>query len=179
MLEAGLELDREIARKLNGDVKPRPAPYSTSDTAAGRLLRRLAADGTTSSVEFADGQWYCTLWRGEPGTGHRLSLGSGPARPLAIVRAVLLARLEAGEPIPAGDGHRLFLRGFGRPADSGSGCRTCGAELPVRARRQTARLCGVCSWNRIKNRFRPQTPPADALAAASAAAPFSPAAGDP
>ncbi len=160
MLEAGLELDRELARKLNGDVKPRPAPYSTSDTAAGRLLRRLAADGTTSGIEFADGQWYCTLWRGEPGRGRRLSLGSGSTRPLAIARAVLHARLEAGEPVPARDAHRLLLRGFARSAEGGSLCRTCGVELPIRARRQTARLCGVCSWNRIKQGGRTEAPPA-------------------
>ena len=160
MLEPGLELDREIARKLTGDVKPRPAPYSTSDTAAGRLLRRLAADGTTSSLEAADGQWYCTLWRGEPVTGCRLSVGSGSTRPLAIARAVLHARLEAGEPVRASDAHRLLLRGFARSPADGSPCGSCGAELPVRARRQTARLCAVCSWNRTKQRFRSDASPA-------------------
>ncbi len=160
MLDAGIELDRALARKLNGDVKPRPAPYSTSDTAAGRLLRRLAADGTTSSLEVAGEHWYCTLWRGEPGTGRRIATGSGATRPLAIARAVLHARLETGEPVRASDAHRLLLRGIARPAEGASTCRSCGTELPVRARRQTARLCGVCSWKRIKNRFRPDALPA-------------------
>ncbi|MDQ2870423.1 MAG: hypothetical protein M3S32_06755 [Acidobacteriota bacterium] len=160
MLDAGLELDREIARKLNGDVKPRPAPYSTSDTAAGRLLRRLAMDGIASTVEALDGQWYCTLWRGAAGRGGRLSTGSGPTRPLAIARAVLHGRLEAGEPVRASDAHRLLLRGFARPAEGRSSCSCCGVELPVRARRRTERFCGVCSWNRTKSRLDARDSPA-------------------
>ncbi|MEO8189752.1 MAG: hypothetical protein ABI682_05380 [Acidobacteriota bacterium] len=160
MLDAGIELDRALARKLNGDVKPRPAPYSTSDTAARRLLRRLAADGTTSTLELAQDQWYCTLWSGEPGTGRRIATGSGSSRPLAIARAVLHARLETGDPVRAGDAHRLLLRGIARSAEGASTCRSCETELPIRARRQTSRLCGVCSWKRIKNRFEPGASPA-------------------
>lgn len=160
MLEPGVELDREIARKLNGEVKPRPAPYSTSETAAGRLLRRLAADGTTSTLEVFDGQWHCTLRRGEPGGARRrVSIGSGSTRPLAIARAVLRAPLEASEPVRAGEAHRLLLRGFARAEQGGFPCRTCGQELPVRTRRQMGRQCAVCSWKRMKVRSQAITPP--------------------
>ncbi|MCA1579915.1 MAG: hypothetical protein LC796_00705 [Acidobacteria bacterium] len=117
-------------------------------------------DGITATIEAADGQWYCTLRRGAGGKGGRLSTGSGSTRPLAIARAVLNGRLEAGEPVPASDAHRLLLRGFARRAEGPSACSSCGSELPVRARPRTHSLCGVCSWNRTKHRLHAQDSPA-------------------
>jgi len=163
VLPPGPEMDREIARKLNGDVKTRPARYSTSETAALRLLRRLGRDGMPSTVEHTASAWYCTIWRGPEHSGERLSTGSGETRAAAIGRAVLNATFDAGAPVRANDTHPLLARGLGRPPAARTPiCRTCGVDLPLRHRSGVSRYCGVCSWNRIKERFQaPRAQPAD------------------
>ena len=154
MLAAGPEMDREIARKLNGDAKPRPAAYSTSETAAERVLRRLRRDGLASTVEFKRGAWHCTIWRGPSASGEPIAVGIGETRPLAVGRAVLNATFETGAPVRANNAHPLFAKGIARPPQGGlPRCRTCGVDLPIRARTRLRRYCGVCSWNRIKERF--------------------------
>jgi hypothetical protein len=156
-------MDRQIARKLNGDVKARPARYSTSETAALRLLRRLGRDGMPSSVEHTTSSWNCTIWRGPERSGKRLSRGSGETRALAIGRAVLNATFDPGEPIRAADAHPLLARGLGRPpAAQVPTCGTCGIDLHLRHRSGISRYCGVCSWNRMRERFQaPRVRPAD------------------
>jgi hypothetical protein len=163
MLLPGPEMDRQIARKLNGDVKSRPAAYSTSETAAERLLRRLAREGMPATLEAEGSRWYCTIWRREAWSGERVSNGSGETRAAAVARAVLNASFEACAPIPANDAHPILARGLGRATPSGREtplCRTCGIDLPIRHRSGIHRYCGVCSWNRIKARFPEQPRPA-------------------
>lgn len=151
-------MDREIARKLNGDVKARPAAYSTNETAAARLLRRLARDGMPATVETEASGWRCTIWRGTPGRGQRIAVGAGETRTAAIARAVLAVKLDPGAPVRSNDTHPILARGIARPpAEKIPECRACGVELPHRHRSGIHRYCGVCSWNRIKERF--QAPP--------------------
>jgi hypothetical protein len=162
MLVPGPEMDRQIARKINGDVKSRPAAYSTNETAARRLLRRLARDGMPSTVELDGGRWYCTLFRGPAGGGERVSSGSGRTRAGAIARAVLNASFDPGTPIRANDTHPILARGLARPPPGRDAprCRACDVELPLRRRTAVNRYCGVCAWKRIKDRFRPAPRPA-------------------
>lgn len=147
-------MDCEIARKINGDAKSRPAPYSTSETAAHRLLRRLAREGLESTVEQSEGSFYCTIRRQTEGGSQRVATGSGETRPLAVARAVLNATLDPGAPVRSNNAHPVLAREIARIGADAPTCRTCGIDLPLRTRTRAVRYCGVCSWNRIKDRLR-------------------------
>jgi hypothetical protein len=160
---AGAELDRLIERKLNGDAKKRTPPYSTSEKAANRLLRRLEMQDMPCTIEQIDGVWYCTFWIAFPGSRERLSTGSGETRPLAIARAVMNARLGMDAGLSArtrGESSRVHWAHLAASLDPGTRtCAECGASLPSRNREASNVYCTVCSW-RVSRR---------ASAAASAA----------
>jgi hypothetical protein len=104
--EPGSALDRQIARQLDGMRHGRePAPYSTDEGAALRLVERLGACGISPEFEQDDEQWYCVfrLARADGGAGERVASGSATTRALAICRAVLNLPLT-------GTGSRLRLR---------------------------------------------------------------------
>ena len=148
--EAGPDLDRQIERKLNGDAKKKTPPYSTSEKAASRLLRRLEMQEMPCTVEQIDSTWYCTLWIVLPKGRERLATGSGETRALAVARAVMNARLGMGATLSTtGDAvSRRVLWATGSPAPSGATmtCEGCGVSLPTRNREASNRFCTVCSW---------------------------------
>lgn len=146
---AGPELDRQIERKLNGDAKKKTPPYSTSEKAANRLLRRLEMQDMPCTIEEIDGVWFCTFWIILPGSRERLSTGSGETRALAIARAVMNARLGMGASLSSAAesvSSRLHWAHSGGAADASRTCDGCGAELPSRNREAANRFCTVCSW---------------------------------
>jgi hypothetical protein len=150
MIDAGPDLDRQIERKLNGDAKKKTPPYSTSEKAASRLLRRLEMQEMPCTVEQIESTWYCTLWIVLPKGRERLATGSGETRALAVARAVMNARLGMGATLSVtGDAvsHRV-LWATGSPAPSGATmtCEGCGVSLPTRNREASNRFCTVCSW---------------------------------
>jgi len=146
--EAGPELDRQIERKLNGDAKKKTPPYSTSEKAANRLLRRLELQDMPSTIEEIDSVWYCTFWIVFQNCRERLSTGSGETRALAIARAVMNARLGMGGRLSPSDGvARLHWSHVGSaPAAAAPLCAGCGVALPTRNREASNRFCSVCSW---------------------------------
>ncbi len=152
MNDAGPDLDRKIERKLNGDAKKRTPPYSTSEKAANRLLRRLEMQDMPCSIEQIDGIWYCTFWIVFENSRERLSTGSGETRALAIARAVMNARLGMGASLSSGSiegaSRRLqwSLSNSGGDGDAAPECAGCGVALPTRNREATNRFCTVCSW---------------------------------
>ena len=104
--ESGPDLDRRIARRIDG---PRslgePPPRSTDDSAADALLERLGETGITVTLENDGDFWYCVFRAPRPfdAVPERIASGSAPIRPLAICRAVLNLPLS-------GSGKRLRLR---------------------------------------------------------------------
>lgn len=104
--ESGPALDRRIARLIDG-VRNDAAPpqYSTEESQAADLVRRLEAQGITAIIEQDADSWYCVFWAPRPGDGtkERVASGGAAARPLAICRAVLNLPLS-------GAGKRLRLR---------------------------------------------------------------------
>lgn len=157
--DAGPDLDRQIERKLNGDAKKKTPPYSTSEKAANRLLRRLEMQDMPCSVEQIDGVWYCTFWIVFESSRERLSTGSGETRELAIARAVMNARLGMGASLSSGpveDASRRLQRSLSSTATPGQPapeCAGCGVELPTRNREATNRFCTVCSWRAGKRQI--------------------------
>jgi hypothetical protein len=150
MIDAGPDLDRQIERKLNGDAKKKTPPYSTSEKAASRLLRRLEMQEMPCTVEQIDSTWYCTLWIVLPKGRERLATGSGETRALAVARAVMNARLGMGATLSAtGEAvSRRVLWATGGPAPSSATmtCEGCGVSLATRNREASNRFCTVCSW---------------------------------
>lgn len=151
--DAGPELDRQIERKLNGDAKKKTPPYSTSEKAANRLLRRLELQDMPSSIEEIDSVWYCTFWVVFRDSRERLSTGSGKTRALAIARAVMNARLGMGGRLSPSDGvARLHWSQVGSaPTGAEPSCAGCGVALPARNREASNRFCSVCSWRAGKS----------------------------
>lgn len=147
LIGPGPDLDRQIERKLNGDAKKKTPPYSTSEKAANRLLRRLEMQDMPCSVEEIDGTWYCTFWVVLPTGRERISTGSGETRALAIARAVMNARLGMGANLSAvvGGLSRRAHWAHG-PLETSRCCDGCGVELATRNREAASRLCTVCSW---------------------------------
>ena len=149
--DPGPELDRLIERKLNGDAKKKTPPYSTSEKAANRLLRRLEMQDMPCSLEEIDGVWYCTFWVVFADRRERLSTGSGETRALAIARAVMNARLGMGASLSASTPDvtsRMLWAQSSNPAplDATPTCAGCGVSLPTRNREAANRFCTVCSW---------------------------------
>ncbi|HEY6051168.1 MAG TPA: hypothetical protein VIZ58_07955, partial [Thermoanaerobaculia bacterium] len=149
--DPGPELDRLIERKLNGDAKKKTPPYSTSEKAANRLLRRLEMQDMPCSLEEIDGVWYCTFWVVFADRRERLSTGSGETRALAIARAVMNARLGMGASLSASapdvTSRMLWTQGTGTSSpESAAKCAGCGVSLPTRNREAANRFCTVCSW---------------------------------
>src|SRR5450432_4241236 len=131
LIGPGPDLDRQIERKLNGDAKKRTPPYSTSEKAASRLVRRLDLQDMPCSIEEIDGVWFCTLWIVFGSSRERLSTGSGETRALAIARAVLNARLgmEGGLPPPRGEVSARMMRPHAPPRrteGASTACASCG-----------------------------------------------------
>jgi hypothetical protein len=157
MIDAGPDLDRQIERKLNGDAKKKTPPYSTSEKAASRLLRRLEMQEMPCTVEQIDSTWYCTLWIVLPKGRERLATGSGETRALAVARAVMNARLGMGATLSAtGEAvSRRVLWATGSPAGPQATitCEGCGVSLPTRNREAANRFCTVCSWRAGRNRI--------------------------
>lgn len=164
MLEgAGPVLDRLIERKLNGDAKKRTPPYSTSDKAASRLVRRLELQDVPSTIQEIDGVWYCTLWIVFGTTRERLSTGSGETRALAIARAVVNARLGMGPSLSNPAESAVSRVGWPRvtvPSVERT-CAGCGVALSSRNREAANLYCTVCSWRASRRQAAPK-PPADA-----------------
>jgi hypothetical protein len=79
--------------------------YSTEESPAADLVRRLENQGITAAIEQDADSWYCVFWAARPGDGtkERIASGSAEARPLAVCRAVLNLPL-------VGTGKRLRLR---------------------------------------------------------------------
>ena len=148
LLGPGPDLDRQIERKLNGDAKKRTPPYSTSEKAASRLLRRLEMQDMPASVEEVDGNWFCTFWVVFDGIRERLATGSGETRALAIARAVMNARLGMGASIssPNTAPPTRWTRSLATSSLETRACDGCGADLPGRNRETANRYCTVCSW---------------------------------
>jgi hypothetical protein len=159
--DPGPELDRLIERKLNGDAKKKTPPYSTSEKAANRLLRRLEMQDMPCSLEAIDGIWYCTFWVVFGDRRERLSTGSGETRALAIARAVMNARLGMGASLSAASDmtSRLLWSSAAASASSDSApvCAGCGVSLPTRNREATNRFCTVCSWRSGKEMLAGKT----------------------
>jgi hypothetical protein len=161
LLEAGPDLDRLIERKLNGDAKKRTPPYSTSEKAANRLLRRLELQDMPSSVERIDDVWYATFWIVSGDSRERLSTGSGETRALAIARAVHNARLgmDASLSSTRSDAtSRVHWSRVGGVAEA-KVCASCGAALSNRNREASNLHCTVCSWrtSRASTRSKPRS----------------------
>jgi len=157
MIDAGPDLDRLIERKLNGDAKKRTPPYSTSEKAANRLLRRLEMQDMPCTIEHVDGMWYCIFWVQSDRSRERLATGSGETRALAIARAVLNARLGMG---PVGrtrsDEDVSWRREWPRFAGTSTEerlCAGCGVGLPNRNREAANRYCSVCSWRTARDKM--------------------------
>lgn len=149
MNSAGPELDRQIEKKLNGDAKKKTPPYSTSEKAANRLLRRLEMQDMPCTIEEIEGAWFCTFWILLQNGRERLSTGSGETRALAIARAVMNARLGMGASLSAGpDGmsHRVHWTHSAATPEAPRSCAGCGADLPTRNREAANRFCTVCAW---------------------------------
>jgi hypothetical protein len=149
--DPGPELDRLIERKLNGDAKKKTPPYSTSEKAANRLLRRLEMQDMPCSLEEIEGIWYCTFWIVFGDRRERLSTGSGETRALAIARAVMNARLGMGASLSAATPDMTSRMLWSHVAASSSSdaaptCAGCGVSLPTRNREAMNRFCTVCSW---------------------------------
>jgi hypothetical protein len=149
--DPGPELDRLIERKLNGDAKKKTPPYSTSEKAANRLLRRLEMQDMPCSLEEIGGIWYCTFWIVFADRRERLSTGSGDTRALAIARAVMNARLGMGASLSAATpdvtSRMLWAQGSGNSSvEPAPTCAGCGVSLPTRNREAANRFCTVCSW---------------------------------
>jgi hypothetical protein len=152
LTRAGPDLDRQIERKLNGDAKKRTPPYSTSEKAANRLLRRLELQDMPCTVELIDAVWFCTFWTAVADSRERLSTGSGETRALAIARAVMNARLGMNSSLSKnGDqvSNRVHWGHVSRTAEVES-CDVCGAALPARHRESPQRLCSVCAWREAR-----------------------------
>ncbi|MEP6802827.1 MAG: hypothetical protein ABJC07_12845 [Acidobacteriota bacterium] len=146
---AGPDLDRQIEKKLNGDAKKKTPPYSTSEKAANRLIRRLEMQDMPCTLEEIDGAWFCTFWVLLPGGRERLSTGSGETRALAIARAVMNARLGMGASLsaaPGGISNRVLWGHSAGAPEAFRPCAGCGADLPARNREAINRFCTVCSW---------------------------------
>ena len=149
--DPGPELDRLIERKLNGDAKKKTPPYSTSEKAANRLLRRLEMQDMPCSLEEIEGIWYCTFWVVFANRRERLSTGSGETRALAIARAVMNARLGMGASLSATTpditSRMLWSQSSaGSALETAPTCAGCGVSLPTRNREAANRFCTVCSW---------------------------------
>ena len=154
MNEAGPDLDRQIERKLNGDAKKKTPPYSTSEKAASRLLRRLEMQDMPCSIEQIDGVWYCTFWI-VLDSRERLATGSGETRALAIARAVMNARLGMGTASPAKSDEmsRRIHWATGERAPRRRGvvdARAAASRFLRVSAKRTNRLCTVCSWRKAK-----------------------------
>lgn len=157
LLDAGPDLDRQIERKLNGDAKKRTPPYSTSEKAASRLLRRLEMQDMPCTIDQIDELWYCTFWTLtiESNSRERLSTGSGETRALAVARAVLNARLGMGPSLavsasaPMRRAQWLQVTGAAPEAEA-TECSSCGANLPTRNRAGANRYCAVCAWRKAR-----------------------------
>jgi hypothetical protein len=144
----GPELDAALAIALYGEKKSRLVPYSTSETAASRLLSSLRRNFQIEAVIERSGDlWHCRL-AGRNGT---IATGTGGTRPLAIARAAVNSNpkllhppLEPGraaDPLPPG----------ARDAPVRELCLTCGR--PVRSlKAASAPLCNVCRWHRTNAR---------------------------
>jgi hypothetical protein len=144
----GSELDVALAIALYGEKKSRPVAYSTSETAASRLLSSLRRNfQLEASIESVGDLWHCRL-TGRNGT---IATGTGETRPLSIARAAMNANpkllhppVEPGrlaDPLPLGAGDP--------PARAH--CPTCGR--PVRGLKAvSAPLCNVCRWHRTNER---------------------------
>jgi hypothetical protein len=167
MIDAGQDLDRQIERKLNGDAKKKTPPYSTSEKAASRLLRRLEMQDMPCSIEQVDSTWYCTLWIVLPKGRERLATGSGETRALSVARAVMNARLGMGATLSVtGEAvSRRVLWATGSPAGPHATitCEGCGVSLPTRNREGANRFCTVCSWRAGRNRIAATTTSAGAI----------------
>ena len=150
--DPGPELDRLIERKLNGDAKKKTPPYSTSEKAANRLLRRLEMQDMPCSLEEIEGIWYCTFWIVFADRRERLSTGSGETRALAIARAVMNARLGMGASLSSATPDVTSRMLWSQSSSSATSleppptCAGCGVTLPTRNREATNRFCTVCSW---------------------------------
>jgi len=156
LLEAGPDLDRLIERKLNGDAKKRTPPYSTSEKAANRLLRRLELQDMPCSVERIDDVWYATFWIVSGDSRERLSTGSGQTRALAIARAVHNARLGMDASLSStrsAASSRVHWSRVGVAAEKRA-CASCGATLPNRNREASNVRCTVCSWRKSRETSR-------------------------
>lgn len=153
LLGPGPDLDRQIERKLNGDAKKRTPPYSTSEKAASRLLRRLEMQDLPASVEEIDGKWFCTFWVVVEAARERLATGSGETRALAIARAVMNARLGMGTSIssPNAAPPTRWTRTAAVSSLETRVCDGCGADLPVRNRETSNLYCTVCSWRMARD----------------------------
>ncbi|MEO8429990.1 MAG: hypothetical protein ABI592_00665 [Acidobacteriota bacterium] len=162
--DAGPELDRQIERKLNGDAKKKTPPYSTSEKAANRLLRRLEMQDMPCSIEQIEGVWYCTFWIVFQTSRERLSTGSGETRALAIARAVMNARLGMGASLSASNAEDASRRLHRSMAIASADllpppeCAGCGVALPTRNREATNRFCTVCSWRSGKLQMAESAP---------------------
>jgi hypothetical protein len=159
LLEAGPDLDRLIERKLNGDAKKRTPPYSTSEKAANRLLRRLELQDMPCSVERIDDVWYATFWILLGDSRERLSTGSGETRALAIARAVQNARLGMDASLcstRSAGSSRVHWAQVGVVAEARA-CASCGAALPNRNREASNLSCTVCSWRTSRAASRSKT----------------------
>ena len=145
---AGPVLDRMIEKKLNGDAKRRTPPYSTSEKAASRLLRRLQMQDLPCTVEEIEGVWYCTIWIVSGTRRERLAVGSGDTRALAIARGVVNARLGMDSSLSSTRGDEMSHFHWSTAATDREvqACEGCGAPLPTRNREASSVRCGVCSW---------------------------------
>ncbi len=153
MASAGPDLDRLVEKKLNGDAKKKTPPYSTSEKAANRLIRRLEMQDMPSTIEEIDGAWFCTFWVLLPNGRERLSTGSGETRALAIARAVMNARLGMGASLSAaanGMSNRIHWAHAAGAPEALRACAECGADLPTRNRETANRVCTVCSWRTVR-----------------------------
>lgn len=158
MNDAGTDLDRQIERKLNGDAKKKTPPYSTSEKASNRLIRRLELQDMPCTIEQIEGIWYCTFWIVFPHSRERLSTGSGETRALAVARAVMNARLGMG-PIGSSGTSEIAARlhwsqGMSVSSAAPAACAGCGVALPSRNRESSNRLCTVCSWRASRDMLR-------------------------
>jgi hypothetical protein len=149
LIAAGPDLDRQIERKLNGDAKKKTPPYSTSEKAASRLIRRLQLQDMPCTVERIEDVWFCTFWTSN--SRERVATGSGETRALAIARGVMNARPGMGpSSSPKSDAmsRRIHWTRASARAGEEASCADCAVSLPPRQRDPINRLCSVCSWRR-------------------------------
>jgi hypothetical protein len=103
--------------------------YSTEESPAADLVRRLENQGITAAIEQDADSWYCVFWAPRPGDGtkERIASGSAEARPLAVCRAVLnLPLVGTGKRLRLGRASRGWIPdetaphpAFADPSESG------------------------------------------------------------